>query len=70
MLAPMHGDASGLQLLADSTGIKMPGEGECKAKQHGVDYRPQWRDVHPGIEDNPRSVSGYDSTLPDGYQIP
>jgi len=39
-----------LHLLVDSTGIKMPGEGEWKTKKHGADYRRQWRKVHLGID--------------------
>jgi len=32
---------TGLDLLVDSTGIKMLGEGEWKTKKHGADYRRQ-----------------------------
>jgi hypothetical protein len=41
---------TGLHLLVDSTGIKMLGEGECKTKKHGADYRHQWRKVYLGID--------------------
>ena len=41
---------TGLHLLVDSTGVKMLGEGEWKAKKHGADYRRQWRKVHLGID--------------------
>jgi hypothetical protein len=41
---------TGLHLLVDSTGIKMLGEGGCKAKKHGADYRRQWRKVHLAID--------------------
>lgn len=41
---------AGLHLLADSTGIKMLGEGEWKTKKHGAEYRRQWRKVHLGID--------------------
>src|SRR5471032_463661 len=41
---------TGLQLLVDSTGIKMLGEGEWKTKKHGTDYRRQWRKMHLGID--------------------
>lgn len=30
---------TGLHLLVDSTGIKMPGEGNWRTKKHGDDYR-------------------------------
>jgi hypothetical protein len=41
---------TGLHLLADSTDIKMLGEGEWKTKKYGADYRRQWRKVHLGID--------------------
>jgi hypothetical protein len=41
---------TGLHLLADSTGVRMLGEGEWKTKKHGADYRRQWRKVHLGID--------------------
>ncbi len=41
---------SPLQLLLDSTGIKFLGEGECKRKKHGAEYRREWRKVHLGID--------------------
>ncbi len=41
---------TGLQLLVDSTGIKMLGEGEWKTKKHGANHRRQWRKVHLGID--------------------
>jgi IS5 family transposase len=43
-------NAGGLRLLADSTGIKMMGEGEGKTRKHGASYRRQWRKVHIGID--------------------
>jgi hypothetical protein len=39
-----------LQLLVDSTGIKLLGEGEWKRKKHGAEYRREWRKVHLGID--------------------
>lgn len=42
--------SGGLQLLVDSTGIKILGEGEWKTKKHGAEYRRQWRKVHIGID--------------------
>ena len=34
---------SALQLLVDSTGIKFLGEGECRRKRHGAEYRREYR---------------------------
>ncbi|WCM95548.1 IS5 family transposase [Acidovorax sp. GBBC 1281] len=42
--------SSPLHLLVDSTGIKFLGEGECKRKRHGAEYRREWRKVHLGID--------------------
>jgi hypothetical protein len=37
-------------LLVDSAGIKFLGEGECKRKKYGAEYRRAWRKVHLGID--------------------
>ena len=42
--------AQPLQLLVDSTGIQFLGEGECKRRKHGAEYRREWRKVHLGID--------------------
>ena len=47
---PYRSAAQGLHLLVDSTGLKMVGEGECKRKKHGAEYRRQWRKLHLGID--------------------
>ena len=39
-----------LHLLVDSTGIRFLGEGECKRKKHGPEYRRAWRKAHLGID--------------------
>lgn len=41
---------AGQQLLINSTGVKMLGEGEWKTTIYGADYRHQWRKVHLGID--------------------
>ena len=50
MTIAAHPTTTGLDLLVDSAGIKMIGEGEWKTKKHGADYRRQWRKVHLGID--------------------
>lgn len=47
---PYRPGTSALELLVDSTGIQFLGEGECKRKKHGPEYRRQWRKVHLGID--------------------
>ena len=50
VVIPYRASSAGLNLLVDSTGVKMLGEGEWKTKKHGADYRRQWRKVHLGID--------------------
>lgn len=50
VLIPYGPASGGLNLLVDSTGLKMMGEGEWKTKKHGADYRCQRRKVHLGID--------------------
>ncbi len=45
--APAHAP---LHVLVDSTGLKIFGEGEWKARQHGVSKRRTWRKVHLGVD--------------------
>lgn len=42
--------AQPLHLLRDSTGIKFLGEGECKRRQHGAEYRRVRCKIHLGID--------------------
>ena len=41
---------AGLHLLADSTGIKLLGEGEWKCKKHGPERHRLWRKLRIGID--------------------
>lgn len=36
-------------IVFDSTGVKVYGEGEWKVRQHGIGKRPTWRKVHLGV---------------------
>jgi hypothetical protein len=47
---PYRASTAALDRLVDSTGIKFLGEGAWKRKQHGAEYRRQWRKVHLGID--------------------
>lgn len=38
-----------IDVVVDSTGLKVYGEGEWKARQHGVRQRRTWRKLHVGI---------------------
>jgi hypothetical protein len=39
-----------LNLVMDSTGLKIYGEGEWKVRQHGVSKRRTWRKLHIGVD--------------------
>jgi IS5 family transposase len=39
-----------LNLLVDSTGVKMRGEGEWQVRRHGASRRRQWRKVHLAMD--------------------
>ena len=39
-----------LNLLVDSTGVKMRGDGEWQARRHGASRRRQWRKVHLAMD--------------------
>jgi hypothetical protein len=49
---PSRASTRALDLLVDSTGIKFLGEGECKRKKNGAEYRRQWRKAYLGIDAN------------------
>jgi hypothetical protein len=51
-----------LDLLVDSTRIKFLGEGECKCKKHGAEYRRQWRKVHLGINAHTLEIGAIEVT--------
>ena len=48
---PYRGSKGPLQLLIDSTGIKVEGEGEWHACKHGGPKRRVWRKIHLGIDE-------------------
>ena len=39
-----------LDIVVDSTGVKVFGEGEWKVRQHGYSYRRCWRKVHLAVD--------------------
>ena len=48
---PYQGNRGPVNLLIDSTGIKVRGEGEWHAREHGGAKRRVRRKVHPGIDE-------------------
>jgi hypothetical protein len=59
---PCRASTTALDLLVDSTGIKFLGEGECKRKKHGAEYRRQWRKVHLGIDAHTLEIGAIEAT--------
>ena len=51
-----------IHLLIDSTGLKVFGEGEWKARQHGKDIQRTWRKLHLGIDAATREIVAVDVT--------
>jgi hypothetical protein len=51
-----------LHLVIDSTGLKVPGEGEWKVRKHGADKRRVWRKVHLAIDANSHEVRAVEMT--------
>jgi hypothetical protein len=41
-----------IYMVIDSTGLKVYGEGEWKARKHGVSKRRTWRKLHLGLDEN------------------
>ncbi len=48
---PVKPSSSPRHIVVDSTGVKVYGEGEWKARQHGVSKRRTWRKLHLGIDE-------------------
>lgn len=70
---PYRAATCALDLLVDSTGIKFLGEGQCKRKKHGAEYRRQWRKVHLGIDASTleiRAIEVTDNSVGDAPMLP
>lgn len=48
---PVQPATGARHIVVDSTGIKVYGEGEWKARQHGVSKRRTWRKLHLGVDE-------------------
>lgn len=51
-----------MNLLVDSTCIKFRGEGEWQTRNHGVQGRRQWRNVHPAMDAATSDIHAVDFT--------
>ena len=62
VMLPYRGSPGPLNLLVDSTGIKVRGEGEWHARKHGGARRRVWRKVHLGIDEATLEVRAVEIT--------
>ena len=59
-------------IVIDSTGLKVYGEGEWKARQHGVSKRRTWRKLHLAVDEKTGEITATeltDSTTDDASQV-
>lgn len=56
-----------MQLVVDSSGLKLYGEGEWKARKHGWSKRRSWRKLHVMIEPNTGEIQAVDLTGAGGH---
>ncbi len=47
---PFNRSQNGIDIVVDSSGLKIYGEGEWKVRTHGASKRRTWRKMHLGIE--------------------
>jgi len=59
---PYRGSKGPLQLLIDSTGIKVEGEGEWHARKHGGTKRRLWRKIHIGVDEQTLEIRAIEIT--------
>ena len=59
---PYRGGTGPLNLLIDSTGIKLEGEGEWNARKHGGPKQRIWRKVHIGLDEETLEVRAVEVT--------
>jgi transposase len=59
---PYRGSKGPLDLLIDSTGIKVEGEGEWHARKHGGPKRRVWRKIHLGIDEETLEIRAVEMT--------
>lgn len=62
-----------LHLVVDGTGLKVFGDGEWKARQHGVSKRRTWRKVHLAVDQNTGYILAAATTtnsISDGQMLP
>jgi hypothetical protein len=59
---PYRRSGGNLNLLVDSTGVKMRGKGEWQVRRHGASRRRQWRKVHLAMDVATGDIRGVEFT--------
>ena len=59
---PYRRSGAPLNLLVDSTGVKMRGEGEWQMRRHGPGWRRQWRKGHLAMDTATGDIRGVELT--------
>ena len=59
---PYRRSGGDLNLLVDSTGVKMRGHGEWQMRKHGPGRRRQWRKVHLAMDVATGDIRGVEFT--------
>jgi hypothetical protein len=70
---PVVPKAGSRHVVADSTGVKVYGEGEWKTRQHGVSKRRTWRKLHLGVDEQTGEILAVCVTtndVSDGEMLP
>ena len=60
---PFRRAGGDLNLLVDSTGVKMRGDGEWQVRRHGPGRRRQWRKVHLAMDTATGDIRGVEFTF-------
>jgi hypothetical protein len=59
---PQRLPAGPVEMVVDSTGLKVFGEGEWKVRNHGASKRRTWRKLHLGVDPNDQEVIAVELT--------
>ena len=59
---PIQSTQEPMHLVADSTGLKVYGEGEWKVRKHGWTTRRTWRELHLGVNADTQEIVAHQLT--------
>lgn len=58
----VHNKRGALNVIVDSTGLKVYGKGEWKVKKHGISKRRTWRKLHVMIDAKTQRIAAAETT--------